>query len=349
MGQEDLKSDKYLNLEANFDLKQSKEEGPTYESTPDKIDWKQEVFNEPRALTIKNFRDLFFGMMNQSRAQQRVSQAEEHVRQLYIKCQELSMRGNLLDAKIKATKTELNEQHNTFYDEFKQTMADHDERHTALAKKVRQNSDQLDSHSKMHEEMKMFREATIRGMDKQEKAILYNKKMAHEDMNKVKEEIVATKEELEKNLGDANELNQQRHTDGKQQFRQELAALRDELQMGQKSELEKLNSNVMAIVQKVNTNNDGIYEKFDEKLRKIKDVCAQYFSKYEKHLINHQTIVKDLERQQEQWVKMLIQPQELNQARLYAVETRIKEGEGNKLRDVDFLKETMKKLIYAIE
>ena len=33
------------------------------------------------------------------------------------------------------------------------------------------------------------------------------------------------------------------------------------------------------------------------KLKTIKDVCAQYFSKYEKHLINHQTIVKDLERQ----------------------------------------------------
>jgi len=59
--------------------------------------------------------------------------------------------------------------------------------------------------------------------------------------------------------------------------------------------------------------------------------------------------VKDLERQQEQWVKMLIKPQELNMARLYAVETRIKENETNKLSEVDFLKETIKKLIYAIE
>lgn len=59
--------------------------------------------------------------------------------------------------------------------------------------------------------------------------------------------------------------------------------------------------------------------------------------------------MKDLERQQEQWVKMLIKPQELNMARLYAVETRIKENETNKLSEVDFLKETIKKLIYAIE
>ena len=42
---------------------------------------------------------------------------------------------------------------------------------------------------------------------------------------------------------------------------------------------------------------------------------------------------------------MLIKPQELNQARLYAIETRIKESEQGKIRDFDFVKETIKKLI----
>lgn len=37
----------------------------------------------------------------------------------------------------------------------------------------------------------------------------------------------------------------------------------------------------------MNSGNDNIYEKYDEKLSKLKDICAQYFSKYEKHLINH--------------------------------------------------------------
>ena len=60
--------------------------------------------------------------------------------------------------------------------------------------------------------------------------------------------------------------------------------------------------------ERVNKNNDGIYDSYDKKLKTIKDVCAQYFSKYEKHLINHQQIVKDLERHQEQWVEMLIKP-----------------------------------------
>lgn len=46
---------------------------------------------------------------------------------------------------------------------------------------------------------------------------------------------------------------------------------------------------------------------------------------------------------------MLIKPQELNQARLYTIETRIQENEQSKIKEVDFLKETIKKLIYAIE
>jgi len=100
---------------------------------------------------------------------------------------------------------------------------------------------------------------------------------------------------------------------------------------------------------KVNQSNDDIYLKYDSKIKKIKDVCAQYFSKYEKHLINHQTIVKDLERQQQLWVDMLIKPQELNQARLFTIESRIKENEQTKMNEVEFLKETVKKLIYSIE
>lgn len=53
------------------------------------------------------------------------------------------------------------------------------------------------------------------------------------------------------------------------------------------SENEKLQHFVRLETSNVNKNNDDIYLKYDLKLKKIKDVCAQYFSKYEKHLINH--------------------------------------------------------------
>lgn len=37
---------------------------------------------------------------------------------------------------------------------------------------------------------------------------------------------------------------------------------------------------------KASAHRENLQEKYDEKLDKIKDVCAQYFSKYEKHLMN---------------------------------------------------------------
>jgi len=39
----------------------------------------------------------------------------------------------------------------------------------------------------------------------------------------------------------------------------------------------------------------------------------------------------------------------LNQARLFAIETRLKEGEDTRVNDTHFLKETVKKLVFALE
>ena len=94
---------------------------------------------------------------------------------------------------------------------------------------------------------------------------------------------------------------------------------------------------------------EDMQSRYNQKLAKIKDVCAQYFSKYEKHLLHQAEMVKQLEVRQEDWVNKLIKPQEVNQARLFSVDTRIKEGELMRLKDHQFIRDTFKKLIYAIE
>jgi len=43
--------------------------------------------------------------------------------------------------------------------------------------------------------------------------------------------------------------------------------------------------------------------------------------------MNQQEIVKGLEKRQEDWINTLIKPQELNQARLFSIDTRIKEAD----------------------
>ena len=76
-----------------------------------------------------------------------------------------------------------------------------------------------------------------------------------------------------------------------------ITSLKDELLKIQAAEIKRLEGDVKLATEKVQQDNSGIYDRYDEKLKTIKDVCAQYFSKYEKILINHQTVVKDLEKQ----------------------------------------------------
>ena len=51
-------------------------------------------------------------------------------------------------------------------------------------------------------------------------------------------------------------------------------------------EIDKLTVHVDSVTRKAAAHREVLQEKYDEKLGKIKDVCASYFSKYEKHLMN---------------------------------------------------------------
>ena len=101
-----------------------------------------------------------------------------------------------------------------------------------------------------------------------------------------------------------------------------------------KEDIEKLKTFVNNITAKAQAHREDLQDKYNDKLSKIKDVCAQYFSKYEKHLLHQAEMVKALENRQEGWVNSLIKPQEVNQARLFSVDTRIKEGELSRLKDL---------------
>lgn len=50
-------------------------------------------------------------------------------------------------------------------------------------------------------------------------------------------------------------------------------------------ETDELKTFVTAVVNKSSAHRETLQERYDEKMDKIKDVCAQYFAKYEKHLM----------------------------------------------------------------
>lgn len=49
------------------------------------------------------------------------------------------------------------------------------------------------------------------------------------------------------------------------------------------------------------------------------------------------------------WSKVLVEPASLNDARLFSLESRIHEEEEMRITEFDYLKESIKKLIYSLE
>lgn len=59
--------------------------------------------------------------------------------------------------------------------------------------------------------------------------------------------------------------------------------------------------------------------------------------------------IKDLDGKFSDWNKVLIEPQSFNDARLYAIETRVKEEEEIRVKEASFMKDLVRKLIYSME
>ena len=49
------------------------------------------------------------------------------------------------------------------------------------------------------------------------------------------------------------------------------------------------------------------------------------------------------------WSKVLIEPASLNDARLFSLESRMHEEEEIRIREYEFVRDLMKKLIYSLE
>lgn len=94
---------------------------------------------------------------------------------------------------------------------------------------------------------------------------------------------------------------------------------------------------------------ETLQQKYDEKLSHIKDVCAQFFFKVEQQLGHTQDQTRHMQKQQDDWIDKILRPQDTSQARLFAIETRLKEAELARASAEQFHKDTFRKLIFAIE
>ena len=153
-------------------------------------------------------------------------------------------------------------------------------------------------------------------------------------------EIIMSRDEIQSKIDQMDKFYIEQMTSIENMIRSDKSDVKSEINKTNETfkkqlitEIDKLKTFVNNITSAAQAHRETLQEKYNEKLSKIKDVCAQYFSKYEKHLLHQAEMVKALEQRQEGWVNTLIKPQEVNQARLFSVDTRIKEGELTRLKD----------------
>ena len=90
-------------------------------------------------------------------------------------------------------------------------------------------------------------------------------------------------------------------------------------------------------------------QKYEKQFQQIKHVCCKYFERYDMELEGVQIQAQNVLEKYDDWSKVLIEPASLNDARLFSLESRMHEEEEIRIKEYEFIRETIKKLIYSLE
>ena len=84
-------------------------------------------------------------------------------------------------------------------------------------------------------------------------------------------------------------------------------------------------------------------------LKSIKGVCSNYFQHYELDLEELRLRTASLENKYKDWSKVLIEPQTMNDARVFALEARMEKEEDTRIKEFEFMRDLTRKLVYSLE
>lgn len=131
--------------------------------------------------------------------------------------------------------------------------------------------------------------------------------------------------------------------------KEQVAAKEKELQEMVTTQINKLESEVKENTEDMIMERKVTLTKYAKQFDQIKLVCCKYFEKYDIELETVKIKAKNVMDKYQDWSRVLIEPASLNDARLYSLESRIHEEEEMRLKEFDFLKDLVKKLIYSLE
>jgi hypothetical protein len=84
-------------------------------------------------------------------------------------------------------------------------------------------------------------------------------------------------------------------------------------------------------------------------LKQIKQVCSNYFQHYELDLEELRLRTGSLENKYKDWSKVLIEPATMNDARVFALESRMEREEEVRIEEFEFMRDLIRKLVYSLE
>lgn len=128
-----------------------------------------------------------------------------------------------------------------------------------------------------------------------------------------------------------------------------LYIYRESLVSHVETELEGMREHVEATKNTLNKSMQDTLSKNKSQIIKIKDICTKYFEKNDEALQVMQDKVKIVDSTFDDFMNNVVKPQQLGEARLFAVETRLKEEEDLRIVELSHMKDIVKKLIFAIE
>lgn len=164
------------------------------------------------------------------------------------------------------------------------------------------------------------------------------------------------KEDLKERIGDLDKYYSESMEEMSNTIEQVRIMARDSVNAKEKELQEMMNKNVQKIQSFVDENIEDMVEerkatlaKYEQQFNQIKLVCCKYFEKYDIELETVKLKAQNVMDKYQDWSKVLIEPASLNDARLFALESRMHEEEEIRIKEYEFVRDVMKKLIYSLE
>ena len=112
---------------------------------------------------------------------------------------------------------------------------------------------------------------------------------------------------------------------------------------------ESFRANMSALKTTLENSLHEVAAKNKSNIVKIKEVWTKYFEKNDEIMKTMQGKANNVNQAYDEFFANVIKPQQIGEARIYAIETRLKEEEDYRILEATHIKDVVKKLIFAIE